>query len=156
MSPAFSVSAIPIGAVTMMVVHSCRKLRRDTPQAFRCCSIVGFDVPVWWSMPPTSVSDRSGSADGFVVRERVLVGFRVVRSGGDLGHAALRLLLESLFTSHQCSAPVAQRGVNEDLYRCNWHTKAVMRITTRRDSRPRRSRNLSLGTNFARCCGTTN
>src|SRR5215813_7325635 len=84
MSPAFSVSAIPIGAVTIMVVHSCKQLRRDTPQAFRCCSIVGFDVPDWWGMQPTSVPDRSGSADGFVVRERVLVGFRVVRSGGDL------------------------------------------------------------------------
>jgi len=32
--------------------------------------------------------------------------------------------------------PLPERGVNEHLYRCNWHTKAVMRITTLGDTRP--------------------
>jgi hypothetical protein len=109
---------------------------------------VGFDVPVWWDMQLASVSDRSGSADGFVASERVLVGCRIERAGSDLRHAVLRLLSESLFTSQQRSGPVAQRGVNEHLYRCNWHTKAVMRITTRSDSRPRRSQKLSLKINL--------
>ena len=45
----------------MMAEQSWRKLRRETPQALRCCSMVDFGVPVWLGMQPSSVSDRSGS-----------------------------------------------------------------------------------------------
>src|SRR5215470_16492722 len=80
-------------------------------------------------------------ADGFVVREPESWLAAASESwGGDLRHTVQRLLTESLFTSHHYSAPVAQRDVNEHLYRCNWHTKAVMRITSLSDSLPTASR----------------
>jgi hypothetical protein len=44
----------------MMVVQSWRKLRRDTPHAVRCSSIVGFEVPLGLGMQPSSVASRFG------------------------------------------------------------------------------------------------
>jgi len=126
----------------MMVVHSCRKLRRDTPQAFGCCSIAGFDVPVWWGTQPTSVSDRSGasagSADGFIVREQVLVSASYDRAVtcvtpyGDSCWSHGSLLI---------SAPRPLRNVaSTSIFIAAIGTsKAVVGITTRSDSRPRRS-----------------
>ncbi len=60
MRPFFSVSAIPTGAVTIMVVQSWRKLRRETPHAVRYSSIVGFEVHLGLGMQPSSVASRFG------------------------------------------------------------------------------------------------
>jgi hypothetical protein len=42
-------------------------------------------------------------------------------------------LLAWLSPTIQYLCPVAKRGIDEHLYRCNWYTNAVMQITTNRD-----------------------
>jgi hypothetical protein len=51
--------SLRIGAVAIRAAHSCRKLRRETPHDFKCCSMLSFCLPVSLGMRTPSSSSRS-------------------------------------------------------------------------------------------------